>query len=317
MTSSDKDAELVGELWRCPRYSSRDSRFSIVGWVAGYELLFRDARVSEAVIVDSAAATATVMLNSLTEIGLPRILGAHTGWINASREFLLSGLAATVPPDLIGFEILEEQLIDDRLVAAVGELDRQGYRLALDDFTHSPGAERLLPLVDVVKLDILELGRDGLCEQAARVKRYGAAVLAEKIETHADHAYCVRAGCDLFTVTALTRARFCERAGAPAVAATYSELFTLGLFSVIDALLDTPIQDVLASIPFPQHMRDALIAHQREMGALLDCVTALERGDFDRARALVPDAADLYLESIIWATTAADPLFEQIDAAAA
>jgi len=52
------------------------------------------------------------------------------------------------------------------------------------------------------------------------------------------------------TVTALIRGRFCKLAAARTSSATASELFTLGLFSVIDALLDTPIEDLLASIPF-------------------------------------------------------------------
>ena len=52
------------------------------------------------------------------------------------------------------------------------------------------------------------------------------------------------------TVTALVRARFCELAGDHVPGATPGELFTLGLFSVIDALMDAPIVDVLASIPF-------------------------------------------------------------------
>jgi c-di-GMP phosphodiesterase len=119
------------------------------------------------------------------------------------------------------------------------------------------------------------------------------------------------------TVTALIRARFCERSGENILAATSSELFTLGLFSVIDALMDTPIEEVLASIPFPEDMRYALIAHSGEMGRLLDCVTALEAGDFDRAQALVPGCGQLYVESIIWANDAADPLFDQIDDAGA
>ena len=51
--------------------------------VAGYELLFRDGRIGHAVVADDVAATATVMLNAFTEIGLERILGSHTGWTPA------------------------------------------------------------------------------------------------------------------------------------------------------------------------------------------------------------------------------------------
>jgi EAL and modified HD-GYP domain-containing signal transduction protein len=119
------------------------------------------------------------------------------------------------------------------------------------------------------------------------------------------------------TVTALVRARFCEQAGEQLPGPRPGELFTLGLFSVIDALMDAPIDEVVGMIPFPSDMRDALIGRKGEKGALLDCVTALEAGDFDRAQRLVRGAGDLYVESLMWADDAAGALFEQPAAAAA
>ena len=45
------------------------------------------------------------------------------------------------------------------------------------------------------------------------------------------------------TVTALVRAHFCELAGEQLAGPRPGELFTLGLFSVIDALMDAPIDE--------------------------------------------------------------------------
>jgi EAL and modified HD-GYP domain-containing signal transduction protein len=392
---------------------ARQPIFDVRLKVVGYELLFRTARARTADVVDDEAATTSVVLNALTEIGLQRIVGSHRAWINASREFLLSGLVTTLPPELIGLEILEDQLIDDELVAAVTELKRRGYRLALDDFRYSSDADPLLGLVDVIKLDFLELGKDGMAEHAQRLARCGAALLAEKVESHDDHRFCVDHGFALFqgffyrkpellsrrqikanrlpllrliaalhspdlefwqveplisrdvslslrllryinsayfglrhevgsvgqalalmglenlrawatltafagidskpselTVTALMRARFCELAGSSQSADQRSQLFTLGLFSVIDALLDSTIEDVLASVPFPEPMRQALILHDGEMGRLLECVMALEAGSFDYAEAILPGSGQLYLEALSWTNDAAGQLTE-------
>jgi c-di-GMP phosphodiesterase len=388
--------------------------------VAGYELLFRGGDAATALVSDSEGATASVVLNSFTEIGLERIVGSKTAWVNVSREFVLGGLAAAMPPSVVGLEILEDELLDERFVHALIDLKRQGYRLALDDFQYSVSAERVLALADVVKLDVLELGREGVAREVARLKPYGMTLLAEKVETHEEHAYCAELGFDLFqgfffcrpelvhnrgifanrtsllqvlaalqdstvqlgqlehmigrdvglsyrllryinsaffglrfeissirqalallgvqnlrrwatltvlasvdgkppelTVTALTRARFCERAGEQLSGPRPGELFTLGLFSVIDALMDAPIEDVVALIPFPADMRDALTERKGEKGALLECVTALEAGDFDRAQKLVRRAGELYVDALMWADDAARPLFEPIEAAAA
>ena len=50
----------------------------------------------------------------------------------------------------------------------------------------------------MVKLDILALGRAPLLAHVACARKHGLAVLAEKVETHEDHEYCMAAGCDLF-----------------------------------------------------------------------------------------------------------------------
>ena len=380
--------------------------------LAGYELLFRGERNSaEAMVANAQGATATVVMNSFTEIGLERIVGAHPAWINVSREFLLGGLVQTVPPALVLLEILEDQLIDDMLIAAVKKLKRRGYQLALDDFRYGPELEPLLALVDVVKLDLLALGHENLSREVARLKPYGVALLGEKLETHEDYIYCANAGCQLFqgyffchpelvhsrrvdanrmallemlaalqdpavelgvlermisrdvglsyrllsyinsaffglrrqirsigqalallgvenlkhwaalsifagiddkpaelTVTALVRARFCELAGNRLPDTGRSELFTLGLFSVIDALMNSPIDEVLAKIPFPADMRDALITRRGAKGCLLECITALEQGDFERSQTIIPNAGELYLDCIAWANDAAEPL---------
>jgi EAL and modified HD-GYP domain-containing signal transduction protein len=402
-------------------YVARQPIFNNALEVTGYELLFRAGDPPKALVSHPEGATATVVLNSFTEIGLDRIVGPHTGWINVSREFVLSGLAHTVPPGLVGLEILEGQVIDERFIAALRALKAQGYRLALDDFQYSPSLDPLLPLADVVKLDLLALGRDGLASHVNRLSPYGATLLAEKLETREDFAYCAELGCALFqgfffrqpeivrnrgiaanrlsllhtvsalqdptvdlhaleqlisrdvalsfrllryinsaffglrmevrsigqalallgverlrhwatlsllatiddkppelTVTALVRARFCERAGSTyGGGATLGQLFTLGLFSVIDALMDAPIAEVIASIPFPAEMRQALITHAGHQGRLLECVTALETADFDRAKSIVPNAGELYLESLAWANDAAAALFDRPEAVAA
>ena len=125
--------------------------------VVGYELLFRRG-TSTRPASNPEGATATVVLNSLTEIGLDRLVGNTTAWINVSRTFVLEGLADALPAELVGLEIGKHELLDDELIAALAGLKERGYKLALDDFSYRDGLESLLPLVDVVKLDPLSSG---------------------------------------------------------------------------------------------------------------------------------------------------------------
>jgi len=116
------------------------------------------------------------------------------------------------------------------------------------------------------------------------------------------------------TVTALVRGRFCELAAGTRAEAP--RLFTLGLFSVIDALMDASIAEVLAKIPFPDDMREALICRCGPMGELIEAVTAIESGEFERAESIVPDAGRLYLEAVSWSTDVSRELFDAAGAAA-
>jgi EAL and modified HD-GYP domain-containing signal transduction protein len=114
-------------------------------------------------------------------------------------------------------------------------------------------------------------------------------------------------------VTGLTRARFCELAGPLYFDEGQPDrLFTLGLFSVIDALMDAPMAEVLSKIPFPAEMTDALVKHTGRKGQLLEAAIACERADFPNS-----ELAKVQLEAMEWASSAAEELFETKPTAAA
>jgi c-di-GMP phosphodiesterase len=100
-------------------------------------------------------------------------------------------------------------------------------------------------------------------------------------------------------VTALIRARFCQLAGEPQDGPPV-ERFTVGLFSVVDAITDLPMEAVVASLPFPDRIRDALVEHAGA-GRLLDCVEAIERGSFGRAARELAHPARDYANALAWA----------------
>ncbi|MDT7713623.1 MAG: hypothetical protein QOG46_2476 [Pseudonocardiales bacterium] len=102
--------------------------------------------------------------------------------------------------------------------------------------------------------------------------------------------------------TALVRARFCELAGE----GNRDQLFTLGLFSVVDALMDAPMEEVLATMPFPEEMREALISLTGPKGELLQAALSFERGEFNPP---LDRFATSYVAAMTWATDVADDLF--------
>lgn len=112
------------------------------------------------------------------------------------------------------------------------------------------------------------------------------------------------------TQGALVRARLCEQIaaaaadGAPRAAGT---AFMVGLFSVIDALLDMPMQDVLARVDLSDEVRGALLQRQGSYAAPLFLAEAYEQGSWMAVRGHARDLgipgqllAKMYLDSIAW-----------------
>jgi EAL and modified HD-GYP domain-containing signal transduction protein len=104
-------------------------------------------------------------------------------------------------------------------------------------------------------------------------------------------------------VTALVRARMCQLL-AGENRPEGETAFTIGLFSVADALVDSPMATVLEELPFRDEVAAALLDGGGPLGELLAGVEAYERGDFDGAAALLrahPELPDVYRQAVLWA----------------
>lgn len=106
------------------------------------------------------------------------------------------------------------------------------------------------------------------------------------------------------TVTALVRARLCELISRDLdVDAEPEAFFTVGLFSVVDAIAAAPLAQVIEALPLTDEARAALIEHRGPMGDALAATLAYERGQLDVVAERLPGipVADLYLSAVGWA----------------
>ena len=105
------------------------------------------------------------------------------------------------------------------------------------------------------------------------------------------------------SVVGLTRARMCELLGADAGEVAGDELFTVGLLSVADALLEVPLETIVEELPLAQEVTAALLERDGPAGAILEAVISYEQGDFDVAmlQARAPGIASSYRDALGWA----------------
>ncbi len=382
---------------------ARQPIFNRAEAITGFEILYRSLTGP---FTDAEGATSTVIVQSLADIGLERLVGDSRAFINVTADFLLKVRPLPMPPERVVLELVGTHSADPALLGALRDARDAGFKIALDGFRLSPGLEPLLALANVVKLDIRALSGATLVKQVNELRGRGLTLIALKVESREEYEACRAMGFDGFQgyffaepavvsgptapthrlgaltqliapdrqasfeeiervisqdaglahklvrlassafvgtrtqvasvrqalillgtvavrrwamllalsgltdrpqhllTVGLVRARLCELlADAHPVAAT-DRAFTVGLFSVVDALLGKPMQALLDELPFDSRITHALLDHDGPEGRLLAAVLAYERGDFNdvpRFGVGLPALAGAYREAIDWA----------------
>ena len=166
--------------------------------IMGYEFLFRSADISYADITDNLQAGCSVIMNALTAFGFKDVLGKHKGFFNVTAELLMSDLLEILPREQIVIELLETIEFTDEIVARCIELKGKGFSLALDDHIYDPLCEPLYPIVDYVKVDILQVPQSDLADMVRMLKKQPVILLAEKVEDAEQFKTCLDLGFQLF-----------------------------------------------------------------------------------------------------------------------
>jgi c-di-GMP phosphodiesterase len=103
-------------------------------------------------------------------------------------------------------------------------------------------------------------------------------------------------------VTAMVRANMCRQLGAALRQKNVDQFFTVGLLSVMDALLDRPMREALRVLPLADNVKHALLEQEGLMGEALDCIKAYELADWQKARCADLDEKvirEAYLTSVV------------------
>jgi len=154
----------------------------LTGSTVASELLFRSGASGGGNVTDNRMATASVIAHAFNELGIASVLGNCRGFIHFDAE------------------LLETVEITPEIVERCRDLRSRGFSFALDDViqvdeAHAP----ILPLVDIVKVDLLGTTPDALPGLVAAAKAAGRVkLLAEKVDSHEQAELCRRLGFDLF-----------------------------------------------------------------------------------------------------------------------
>lgn len=167
--------------------------------VIAYELLFRSGQAATAGVTNDLQATATVIVNTISNIGIENVLDQHSGFINVSYDLLMSDMLELLPRERMVLELLETVAIDDQVIARCRDLKSKGFRLALDDFEYAPVYDPLFEIVDIIKFDVMLSDTPTIEKTLHHLKRWPRLqLLAEKVEDQAQFDCYRNLGFSLF-----------------------------------------------------------------------------------------------------------------------
>ncbi|PFG58763.1 EAL and modified HD-GYP domain-containing signal transduction protein [Vibrio sp. ES.051] len=182
-------------------YVARQPIFNRKRQTLGYELLFRDGESNAyPAHIESNRATYRLIVENFLSLGTNPIIASSRCFINFPHQSLVRRLPHSLPKNKIVVEVLETCQPTEELLEVIRDLYREGYLIALDDFTLTPEWRRFLPYVHIVKLDIMAMGLEKACElvKAHLAKRVKYHFLAERVETEQEFEQAKAAGFKFF-----------------------------------------------------------------------------------------------------------------------
>ena len=108
-------------------------------------------------------------------------------------------------------------------------------------------------------------------------------------------------------ITSVVRAKMCSLLAAALGREEVDAYFTIGLLSVLDALLDMDMEKVLDMLTMSGEINGALLDREGEGGAILDLVLRYEQGEWESLHHDKLDKETIkeaYLQAVSWATEA-------------
>lgn len=206
-------------------FVSRQPILDATGKVFGYELLHREATSTgtDAEVPGASGETARGLTDVVLGLGLDTLAEGKPAFLNFTRDLLIGQAATLLPAPKTVVQLRRGIVVDDEVVRACQELREGGYKLALD-FVSDPEAERLLPFMKYLKVDVRSMSAPA---SAALVKRFSGGemkLIAEKVESADAFAAAKSSGFALFQGYYFCKPITCKAAKLPQRRLAYLQL---------------------------------------------------------------------------------------------
>lgn len=177
---------------------ARQTIFNQNNDVFGFELLYRGNQFDVTNPDDGFGTTGELLNNIFTCVIDDNLTSGKPLLINVDQQFIESPSFFPSKSDNIVLEILETVPATPQIIAKITELRRLGFEFALDDYIFEEERKPFLPLVSIVKIDLLGCSIEKIKAELPSLKQYSVTLLAEKVEDIDMFEQCRALGFTLF-----------------------------------------------------------------------------------------------------------------------
>lgn len=179
-------------------FLARQPIYNVLNQVYGYEILYRDGTVNSFSNINGNEATSSVLTRCFMDFGINEVTNNKKAFVNFTTEFIKKDIATIFPKEYLVIELLEDIIVDDEIVLYCEKLKKLGYTIAIDDFVYQDGYEKIIDLIDIIKVDFKLSSKEERKSIIDRFKRDSLEFLAEKIETYEEYTEAINLGYKYF-----------------------------------------------------------------------------------------------------------------------
>lgn len=243
-----------------------------------FELLFRNQNQLNSTDITEEGATYEVLVNYSTGISKEIEHSKHLLFVNVSEGFLLSNAVLPMDKSRVMLELLERIQVSAELIAAVKRLKQKGYRFALDDYDFDDKWDPLLPLVEMIKVDVQYADLNEVQKlKELKSRQFSGTWLAERIEDRDTLDRCKEIGFKFFQGYFLAKPQALVGNSIGGASAITAEVIRLASDpdSDINEISERVAQDPKLSIQLLKLINSPLINLKMEITDLKQAITYL------------------------------------------
>lgn len=171
--------------------------------VFAYELLFKDMSNRYAGLSDSVKETSQLIMSTITNPELDKMLGKKAlVFINIDEATLSKGILDILDKDRFVLNILEDIKLDPTILNKIIQYKKRGFMLSLERFDSSADMlhkfRQLFNYIDIIKMDIALSLPENLEKIIKKLEGTRIKLLAQNIESKEDYRRCQDLGFEFF-----------------------------------------------------------------------------------------------------------------------